>query len=242
MKKHYLLFALLIASGGLFAQDIQLVDPVYCVLGNGENPDDAEIDCHWGVINSSSSDMTIRVRREIVTEINGSRNKFCWGPLCYDWDTDESPTATNLLVVVPAGATNTTFSGYYQHQSNPGQTIVRYCFFDHYNSANETCTEVGYAVDASCTVGIQELTPKAELSLSGANPVVGTTNLTFAHEGTNARIDITNLLGAVVKTIPLDTRQGVVFLNSADFEQGTYLCNMVVDNAISSSLRIVFSN
>ncbi|MDZ4750371.1 MAG: T9SS type A sorting domain-containing protein [Flavobacteriales bacterium] len=242
MKKNVLLALFLgLISLGLKAQSIVLVDPLTCVLGNTENPDDFEIDTHWDVINTSNTDKIIRVRRQVLSEVSGSRNKFCWGPLCYNWDTEESPTNENLLVTIPGGATNSTFSCYYQHQNYPGQTTVKYCFFDHNYPADETCVDINFAVDVDCVVGIQEYNRSSQLELSGPNPVVGTTNLTFAHSGQSARFEVINLLGAVVKSATLQNQQGIVFINSEDFENGNYVCNLIVDGAVHSSVRIVIA-
>jgi hypothetical protein len=242
MKKSYFFLAFLcLATLGTFAQSIEMIEPTSCVLGNISNTDDFEIDAHWDVINTSSESKVIRVRREIVSEIGGSRNKFCWGPLCYNWDTDESPTAENLLVTIPAGATNSTFSCYYQHQNYPGQTTVRYCFFDHNYPSDETCWNVNFAVDVDCVVGIQEYENAGVLELNGPNPVSNTTSFVFSQNGENARFEMINLLGEVVKTAPVSNNQGMVMIDAQDFENGTYVCNLIVDGAVSSSIRIVIA-
>lgn len=232
---------LIVATVCTTAQSIEFVEPTSCVLGTMSNKDDSEIDTHWDVINTSSESKIIRVRREIVSEIGGSRNKFCWGPLCYNWDTDESPTAENLLVTIPAGATNSTFSCYYQHQNYPGQTTVRYCFFDHNYPSDETCWDVNFAVDVDCVVGIQEYENTGLLALNGPNPVSTSTSLVFSQKGQNARFEMINLLGEVVKTAPVRSNQGMVMIDAQDFENGTYVCNLIVDGAVSSSLRIVIA-
>jgi hypothetical protein len=240
MKKYYVAFSfILLASVGLNAQSIEMVEPTSCVLGNTMNSDDFEIDTHWDVINTSSESKTIRVKREMVSEVAGSRNKFCWGPLCYNWDTNESPTSENLLVSIPAGATNSTFSCYYQHQTYPGQTTVKYCFFDHNNPTDEACWYVNFAVDVDCVLGIQEYSTAGTLELSGPNPVSNSTNLLFNHQGNNARFEMINLLGEVVKSAPVTNRQGMIMIDAQDFENGTYVCNLIVDGAVNSSIRLV---
>ncbi len=241
MKKVlYILLVLALPMVSL-AQSVEIIDPILLVEGSLSNTDDNEMDVHWDVVNTSSNVVNISCRREVLTEVDGSRNKFCWGPLCYGWSTDQSPEGMDVLMV--PGATNSTFHGYYQAQGNAGCTQVKYCFFNINDENDQACVTTVFSVDADCsTVGVEELTQENMLNNVAPNPVVGLSTFTYSFNGNanNSQIIIYNMVGSVVKEIPLNSNKGAVIIDGRDFETGIYLYALVVDgNKVSTKRMIV---
>ena len=113
--------------GALSAQltIIAPTDTIFAALDTLNELHSGEISLHWDVVNESNSEMTLMCTRNFIETVDpynypyvqslpediveGAYEKFCWGPLCYNYGTDASSQNASLLVTLPAGATDTTF-------------------------------------------------------------------------------------------------------------------------------------
>ena len=68
MKRVLFFTFLSVAVSTASAQSLTLVDPVSEVAGVSSNSDDDELDAHWGVTNSSSTPINVRVYREVFEQ------------------------------------------------------------------------------------------------------------------------------------------------------------------------------
>ena len=237
MKRLLLLFVLIMGVGFAFAQSAEIVDPTSVVTGDA---DETDIEVHWDVINSSSEEVTYRARRIMGDEVSGTTNRFCWGPICYQPENDESSTNESLLVVLAAGESTSTFTGYYNPNGNAGCTEVTYCFFDHFNEADEVCHMVTFAVE--CEVSVDEyVATEGEMSQVGPNPLQGSGSFTYSLNkvDTDSKVVFYNMVGEVVKEVQLNNPQGMVVVNSADFAQGVYFYSLVSSNEVISTKKMV---
>lgn len=227
-------------AGFSFAQTADLVDPMYVADGELTEPEDEELDVHWDVVNSSDQEMTFRARRIVGEEVEGSENRFCWGPICYGSETDESSTTDALLVVLGPGETETTFSGYYNHNGNAGCTEVTYCFFDHNNVTDETCHSVTFAVD--CEVSVHDVAAlEGTLSQISPNPLrgVGSFSYQMSSKSSNSYVVVYNMVGETIKEINLNNPAGLVYINADEFESGVYFYSLVSNNEVLSTKKMI---
>ncbi|NQT77701.1 MAG: T9SS type A sorting domain-containing protein [Bacteroidetes bacterium] len=88
-------------------------------------PGDYEIVAHIGVTNSGTESINVKVAREQLFLVDGSRSQFCWG-VCYSFDTDTS----GMSIPLAPGESTNEFSGHYQPQTTEGVSIVKYTFYD----------------------------------------------------------------------------------------------------------------
>ena len=229
--------------GTSFAQDVESIDPVTTVMGSLSNPDDAELDVHWDLVNMGSDTLKVRLRRIQDQIVSGSQNRFCWGPLCYDYPTNESSSNPNLLVTMAPGVAETTFHGYYEHQGNAGHSVIQYCFFDAFDTSNESCTSVNFCVDDACVVGVDEMTNAFELGNISPNPVTGLASFSYSFQQrpSNARVSIYNLVGKSVRQVALNNKNGIVFLDAQDYQAGVYFYTLEVNGKILSTKKLVIS-
>lgn len=234
------LLAAACSSASLFAQPT-LVDPVDAVTGSLSNPDDSEMQAHWDVTNGTDAPLALMVTRTIVQAVEpynlpytlnapGAYDRFCWGPLCYNFGTAASNPSGSFLVVLQPGETNTSFISDYYPAGIAGVTALQYCFHPVGNVAAGACHTVLYCVDAAeCAVGIAEPeAPMLELS-GGAGQLAARVRLPEGERGT---LRVVALTGAVVRELPLNGG-GTVFLDAADWATGLYV--VVVETA--SGLR-----
>lgn len=232
MKKSLLFLFILLPYIGI-AQSLEVENPMFEISGTLEN---STLEAHWDVLNTSSSAVSVKLSRELIQEIDGSRNNFCWGVQCYGFGTDVSPQPA----IIEPGATESTFHGYYEHQGNLGTTEIKYCFFDEFDDSDEVCITTTFRIEEEI-IGVEEFEIKNELGNVSPNPMVGLSSFSyqFNNHSNNNRVVIYNLIGAVVKEFPLIASQGVVILNGQDFETGIYLYSLIVDGQKVSTKRLV---
>lgn len=242
--KEYFLVLLAVVSAVFAHGQIELSGTVNTAVGSLSVPEDSELDVHWDVVNAGNSTLTLRAKRNVLQEVAGSRNRFCWGPLCYEYNTNQSSSNPNLMITLGAGATESTFHGYYEHQGYAGETIIEYCFFDHYYPEIQACHTVHFCIDNACIVGAKSFTaPSGQLTEVGPNPVNARGVFSYSLQGSPASSEVVfyNLVGGVVKRIPLDEANGFVFIDAADFNNGIYFYSLELNGRAVSTKRLVIS-
>ncbi len=223
------------------------------VIGSLDNPDDAELESSWDVINASNETVNLRARREVISLVapfnlpyqpggEGARDRFCWGELCFDYGTTTTPANQSLLVTIAPGESNSTFKGLYEHMGVAGVTHFRYCFFDVDNTSIEVCHEVLYCVDAECAVNVPEV-KEPTLSNMGPNPVQGRSSFNYDFSGAQGERAVVfyNMIGSIIKQIPLNSPQGTIFINADEFEAGIYFYALLNNGSPVSTKKFVVS-
>jgi hypothetical protein len=244
MKKLYTLFtAVVLGSLGMSAQIVGTANGDLTIEGSVAVPENSELKTHFDIVNTSGQPLTLKVYRSLEDVVGGTTNKFCWGGVCYDLNTNTSVLSNTLDPGEVITADNLyAFTGYYYHNSYEGCSQINYCFYDVNNEELETCIEVRYAVDAECVVGLNE--KEAEINLSGANPVSSSFALNYdlgRFAGRNNFVVIRSFTGAMVKEIRLNSAQGALFMDAAEFNSGIYFYSIVSDGQIVSTKKLVVS-
>ncbi|MGB0424666.1 MAG: hypothetical protein ACPGED_10090, partial [Flavobacteriales bacterium] len=94
--KQILLFILAVGFSFVASAQITFIEPINLATGDPAVPADSQLEVHWGVENTGTETLNIRLRREVIYMVDGARERFCWGILCYPWDTESSfPMATH---------------------------------------------------------------------------------------------------------------------------------------------------
>ncbi|MFZ6051204.1 T9SS type A sorting domain-containing protein [Halocola ammonii] len=248
MKKLLLFTSLALFTLALQAQTFGFLNGEYEVYAAPEDDGADELVAHVDVKNLSDQELTVTVLREIMTDnVTGYDERFCWGGICYP---NATPQSLNDEVMEPGEVIVSSgfqgFSGYYIYNGNEGLTTIKYCFQEVGNSSNEACFTIDYCVGDNCAtlVGVDEQNgPAFELGALSPNPVRGLSTIQYdlGQTPTNASFVIYNMVGAKVKEVALDKRNGVVLLNAADFENGAYFYSLVVDGAVMTTKRMIVS-
>jgi hypothetical protein len=225
------------------AQSLVLIDPVTTVTGTlAELGTTGELVAAWDVQNISDNTLSVRCYRSVVEQVAGSENYFCWG-VCFTSATNISPV--QAAQVMDAGQINNTFYAHYRANGNPGQTTVKYCFFDNANPGDEACHTVTYCVDMEeCVVSVNEnVLSGAELGvfpsvLSG----IGKFTYTLPAAYRTAQMDIFNTAGQQVESVQLNNNNGIVILDGQDFAPGAYIVRVSANGAILGNTRFAVSH
>lgn len=254
MKKLVLLFVVFAAISFSTTAQLQLENVVWEVTGSLDVPEDDEIEAKWDVINAGSETVVLRARRQIIYHPepfnlpydqngSGARERFCWGPLCYQYGTAQTPATESLLVTIEPGQSNDTFKGLYEHMGVAGAAQFRYCFFDVNNGDLEVCQDVLYCVDADvCALNVPSV-KQPELSNMGPNPVVGRSafNYDLGNSTGQREVVIYNMVGSEVKRILLNNPLGTVFITADDFDAGIYFYALLVNGTPVTTKKFVVS-
>ncbi len=246
MKKNLLFILAAFLGSALFAQDLQLIDPSPLVTGDPSLAEDNTIAVYWDVSNAGSETYQVRCRREVISMVDGARERFCWGPLCYDWGTEVSLGNGASLVTIASGESNSTFVGDYQHQGNPGTSVIRYCFFDNNDPSVETCYEVTYCVDAdvqNCVVSVEQIADVESKVQISPNPLnrQGTIQYTLPAGSQNAKVIIYNMVGEVMSETVLSKNEGRTTIDASALANGVYFYALVVNEQVMSTKKLVVS-
>lgn len=240
MKKSLLFTLAFIVSAGLYAQSLSLIDPINVVTGTLVEIGNGEIEADWSVQNISESTIAVRARRNVIQEVSGSANYFCWG-VCFGETVNVSPTSVNQTMA--PGDINNTFYAHYRPNGNAGQTIIEYCFFDANNAADQICQTVNFCVDAECLVGVEENANKAIFTDIYPNPVNGLAKLSyqFISRPENAKFKVFNLVGELVKESNIATQSGLILFHSDDFNNGVYVVVIEENGQVVDTQKLVIS-
>lgn len=219
MKKNIIFFGFALSFIGLSAQSMELVNPVVQVNATAATLTGAgEMVAEWPVTNISDASISVKCSRSVISEIPGSSNYFCWG-VCYGETTNVSLLAQTIL----ASDTNHTFYAHYKPLGNSGETLIKYCFFNTANPADQACQTVSFCYESSCPMSVDE-EAVSKLELVGSNPLKGLSfmNYTLPTGEKEGQLVITNLQGKLVKQVTVKGNSGSILLNAQDYAAGVY--------------------
>lgn len=239
MKNTLLTAIAFVTALGLSAQSISFINPMSIVTGsNAQLGASGEIVAEWHVQNSSDSDKAVRARRNVISEVSGSVNYFCWG-VCFDETTNVSPAG--LAQLIPPGGINTTFYAHYKPMGNAGETVIEYCFFNASDINDQTCQTVRYCVDVECLVNQNEIEEEFVISDLSPNPLKGLGSFTyeFKNQPQTAKFVVRNMVGQIVKETNIQGKSGVVIVDGAEYTSGIYLYSIVADGKTLSTKRMI---
>ncbi len=193
--------------------------------------------------NNTSNGMNIRVARTNIEIEQGTNNSFCW-PAASCW----SPTIDTSITYgfVPAGgqSKDEEFSGHYSYNDTLGNhvygtSVVKYSFFNKDNTDIKTDVIVKYQLGY---LGVEEnLFGGSEFSNIFPNPATSFVKLNYQF-GTgiiSGNIKIINLLGKVMKEIPLDKTSNQVKINVSDLNSGIYFYSIWLNNREYKTKKLI---
>lgn len=243
MKKLILLFAGLLFAGFIFGQSLSLSDENGTPLTSGqtfvvvaEPSVGAQIPLHIHVTNNAGTAIDVKVARSEDNVIPGVTDEFCWGGACFPPGTDTS----FLTASIAPGATNTEFEAKYTHNDQFGESTYTYYWFDDNNPTDKVSLVVVFKLS---NVGIAENIKNSSISQAYPNPANAYAFFDYDIPVNNSTsLIITNLLGAVVKEIPINGLKGQIKINTSDLDNGLYFGSLKVGNQITSTQRLVVNH
>ena len=227
---------------GVFAQSIKLQDKSGNNIGNGDTIVLVSTDAHaifaigMDVINSTPADIAVWAKKTELSIISGSENYFCWVS-CYLPGTYVSPDS----LIIGANATNKIFSGDYEANGNAGASYIMYTFFNDADYNDSIALVVKYI--AGSGVGINDSKPSVDVSSLYPNPANNKVSLNYNLNGaSNARLEIRNILGSVVKSVEINETNGQISLDVSNLTNGVYFYSFIVNEVAIKSTKLVIQH
>jgi hypothetical protein len=226
MKKIYFLALVLISKLG-FGQTITAVHPTL----NYSGPDNVSHSIDVEIQNSGSTTLTILVQRVSMSMASGHQTYFCWFE-CYDPSIGLSPVPMTLA----PGESTANFHGWVTPAALAGQDTVTYAFYDQNGMSDTLYLTLSYDFIHD---GINEISfSKNSLNISVNENKTATINYA-CNSVVNSKIQISNILGRVVKEIRLTDKTASLKIPLSEISQGIYFCNLIMDDKFVSSKKFL---
>lgn len=199
-----------------------------------------DTESHVSISNTSSTLKRVTIARTINTIAAGHLEFFCFGSgatgLCYPPGTPNSNGNDTIL----AGVTDNSFKATLRPLGNYGYTSIHFRIFDTSNPADS----IGVDLAWDFTTSLQENQQKFGLSKPQQNPADAYTvfNYNLISENNADRLVVYNMLGAVVKTMDIPGKSGVLVLTTSDLKAGMYLVSYVSGGKSKDSCRLVVAH
>lgn len=188
---------------------------------------------HIYIGNAGGGNISLVIERVINDLAPGHSSYFCWGALCYP------PTTSISSQFTLAPGEGDTMKAYLNPTGDVGTSTVTYRVYDFDNPSDSTSFTITYS---AALVSVDEVSLDKMLSPATPNPADQYTRLNYSVNSLNSKIIITNLLGGVVKEIPLVDKKNNVLIPTADLRNGIYLYSLVVDNRTIGSRKLIVTH
>ena len=266
MKKILLAISGLMIGVASFAQSFQFIDPQTNadVTGTTVSKSFSEADLSLvpdiklQVKNTNSTTDSLRVdlkRFELAPLVDSTKNYFCWGFTCLGESlVGTQPVRYNDpsdIVWIRKDSVNKTLSMYHDPNNffngtfnNPnyefGTQGFRFVAYDHFNPSDSVFVDVQFVIT---TVGLTKIS-KADYSVTvGPNPSNGQFNVTYdlRKNFSTKVIEIYDLLGQQVKSIPLNSDKGTVNVSATELNSGIYFYNFRLNGKSTESQKLIIT-
>ena len=237
MKKQILFIALLLAGFCTVAQ-VNLTNVTLQYFGSDNT---TPLDGILTVENNNAAAVDINVIRTIeILAHSQSLNtdhieSFCFGQYCYLPNTD-----TSLYVTPIAGnSSEGTFVAHIDPAGFDGMDRIHYLFYDVNNPSDSASVTLEFTFGATA---VDENKNLAYLKFNNEVNNFAVLNYHLPSVSRNSRIDIYNMLGSKLRSIPLNDQQGTKVVSTADLSNGVYLLSLITNNNVSKTYKMIVAH
>lgn len=185
------------------------------------------------VKNNSDNDINIRVRRDIIEEVEGSVNYFCVFGTCLSPEIEESSRDFMLTSGTTVGEGDV-FYGHYSPMGNAGTTKISYKYFN-VEDANDT---ISFEIHFDAAQGINDLVANSKIS---AFPNPANSFVEFNMDNIDiekANLILYNAVGKEIISIPVNN-ESLIHLNISDLPKGVYLYRLEGNSKMSKTSKLI---
>ena len=226
-----------------FSQDLQLIYEDNVLENGAEITLTAHADSgmvSFGgleVVNTGSIPLIIKCTREVISEVPGTENSFCWG-LCYSASTDTS----TIALKIDAGVSSSSFSGDYLPDGHTGTTAVKYTFYDLANPDNQATFILNYK--ATTESDIEDHNTDIAFSPVYPNPANQQAKIDYTANTAenNVKFVLFDLFGSVVKEIEITEPSGSLNVNTSGLTEGIYFYSLLVNNESYLTQKLIIKH
>ena len=219
-------------------------DTVYMAL---DTMGTAPAEVHWDVLNETDSPLTLMVTRTFVDTVSpfnypwvasaaGSYERFCWGPTCFQYGQDSSPTNAAFLVTLEPGQSTDTFRGDFYPNGVVGSSTLTYCFHPEGPASLGACHTVTYT--ALATASVPTVTLPATTMTLHPNPASNNVTLSMDH-ARGGKVQVRNLVGQVVQEFAVPTGHVQRRMALDGLSDGVWLVTYAVEESVLLTQRLI---
>ena len=187
---------------------------------------------HMQLRNLTSDNLNVIVEKEVIEDLEGTMNFFCWG-MCYSSDIFVSPNP----VTVAANSLNTDDLSFHTlfNEDVFGKVLVKYSAYDERHPEDAVTINVvfhksGEGVNESHVVYFGQPYP---------NPANSMVSFDYNLSGSNATAVIYNLVGQEVMRQEINTFEGKMSLSVAELNDGIYFCSVMRNGQNFATVKFV---
>jgi hypothetical protein len=249
MKKHLFILSILLA--GAFksnAQSIQLLDTTGAHGGSGSAAQSsytltvdtsASGDFMFNVKNPSSSVVTLKVKKYLISNTGSDIITFCVGTNCYP----DIATTSSAFSIPANSLLSNGFLADFTATNTPNTAKVMYTIYNTTTTSDSISVTINYNVVNNAAAGIQQVTGINNHITVYPNPA--SSDVSFSYDLGNvsqqATVKIYNMLGSLVKTVPLETYANNTKVDINSLDEGVYIYSVIFGGKTIKTSRLVVS-
>ena len=208
-----------------------------------EGPGDlGELAFHAIVHNNTDNGMNILAVRTNIDLVAKTQNYFCWANSCYPSKLDTSLNYEFIPAVGQSGDED--FVGHYFYNDSLGNhlygtSLIKYSFFnmDHPEIINTVVVKYMLGYTGLAENGFKDAT----VSNIYPNPASSFATIDYRMSNTmqNGEFRIINLVGKVVKKVPIIERAGKLKIDLSGLSEGIYFYTISFDGTIYKTKKLI---
>jgi len=185
---------------------------------------------HMQIRNLTSNDMGVIIEKEVIEDLEGTINNFCWG-LCFGPDTYVSPDP----VTVMANSLNTDELSFHTlfNEDVFGYVVVKYSAYDERHPDERVSIIVKFHKSGE---GVNDNTQT--MGQAYPNPASSTVSFDYSFDG-NLTAVVYNIVGQEVLRQDLNASNGQMSFSVADLNDGIYFCTMLVNGRAFTTQKFI---
>ncbi len=239
MKKTFITLAFMALVGYVSAQSIrfELNGQVY---GDGEFVECVNDEYGYGeyiqhmqIRNLGTEDISVIVEKEIIEDLEGVINFFCWGS-CFAPDVFVSTRPVTVAAGTVTEEEALSFHALYDEGIN-GKVQIRYIAYQEGQPEERITINVVFNKSG---VGVADNTCPTTMGKAYPNPASSLVHFDCSFDGSLTAV-VYNLLGQEVLRQDLNTNNGQMTLSVADLQEGIYFCTLLVNGRASATEKFV---
>ncbi len=239
MRKSFFTLILLALAGFVSAQTLQFEWDGH-VYGEGET-----IECtndeygygeyiqHLQIRNLTGADIPVIVEKEIIEDLEGVMNFFCWGS-CFAPDVFVSPRPVTVEANSVTDEQALSFHALYD-EGVFGKLRMRYSAYSEDHPDDPIYIDVVFNKSGE---GVVDHSHTMTMGKAYPNPASSLVHFDYSFDGSLSAV-VYNLLGQEVLRQDLNANNGQMTLSVSDLQEGIYFCTMMVNGRACATEKFV---
>lgn len=183
--------------------------------------------------NLSGQDMKVKVEKDVMDNLDGVTNYFCWGQ-CFGPDVIISPEAIAIEANSVTAESALSFHAMFD-ETVYGKIQVKYYAYDERHPEERISIIVVFHRSGA---GLNE-TSVSYFGQPYPNPANSMVSFDYNLSGSNASAVVYNLLGQEVMRQEINTFDGKLSLPVSGLNDGIYFCSVVLDGKTCAAVKFV---